>query len=94
MESDPRFIDADPYAYYPNHTRIPSIWDTVYPGTFVAIPDPAVAGVNGRGMSMARVAADPSAWPADSEGFGVAAMHQLHCVVSSPYVRESVSRSV
>lgn len=82
MENDPRFVDTVPYTYYENHTRIPSIWDTIYFGTFVAISEPGAAGVKGKGMSMARVAADPSAWPAGSEGFGVAAMHQLHCVVT------------
>lgn len=90
METDQQFIDNDPYAYYPNHTRIPSIWDTIYPGTFIAVSDPAAVRMEGKGMPMAHVAADPSAWPKASEGFGVAAMHQLHCVVS-PHAESATS---
>lgn len=48
MENDPPFVDAEPYTYYENHTRIPSLWDTIYPGTFVAISDPDAAGVKGK----------------------------------------------
>jgi hypothetical protein len=82
MENDQRFVDAEPYKYYQNHSRIPSVWDTLYPGTFISVTEPATGGMQGKGMPMTRVAADPGAWSSESEGFGVAAMHQLHCVVS------------
>jgi hypothetical protein len=36
------------------------------------------------GMRMTEVAADPTSWAEASEGFGIAVMHQLHCVVSVP----------
>lgn len=51
-------------------------------GTWVALEDPSQFGVAGRGMRMKSVAADPNSWPESAEGFGVAVMHQLHCVVS------------
>lgn len=34
-------------------------------------------------MRMIDVGADPASWPPESEGFGVAVMHQMHCVVSN-----------
>ncbi|OIW27132.1 hypothetical protein CONLIGDRAFT_647249 [Coniochaeta ligniaria NRRL 30616] len=79
---DQRFVDGEPIAYYPNNTIIPSIWDSIYPGSWVAISNPAAVGLKGKGMDMTRVAADPSAWPPGSEGFVVTALHQLHCVMS------------
>lgn len=51
-------------------------------GTWVAFDKPAIGNAQGRGMQMTRVGADRSEWSDTSEGFGVAVMHQLHCVVS------------
>ncbi|KAK5994226.1 Oxidase ustYa [Cladobotryum mycophilum] len=82
MENDQRYIDAEPEARHPNGTRIYSIWDDIYAGTFVAFDDPSIGGAQGGGMQMTDVAADPSKWSAKSEGFAVAVMHQLHCVIS------------
>ncbi|KAI0481341.1 hypothetical protein GGR56DRAFT_672359 [Xylariaceae sp. FL0804] len=93
MENDQRFVDAAPYVYdHANRSLVPSLWDTVYPGTFVAIADPAAAGLRAQGMPIRAVAADPDAWPEAAEGFGVAAMHQLHCVMSIKHALLSYER--
>lgn len=53
-------------------------------GTWVAFDDPSTGGAKGRGMRMKEVGAHPDVWSETSEGFGIAVMHQLHCVVSGP----------
>jgi hypothetical protein len=50
-------------------------------GTFVVFDDPSLGGVAGQGIRMVPGAADKSQFSETSEGFGVAVMHQLHCVV-------------
>jgi hypothetical protein len=52
-------------------------------GSWVAFDDPSIGGATGRGMRMTDVAAEPASWSATSEGFTVAVMHQLHCLVSA-----------
>jgi len=77
IENDEKFIEAAPS--FGNET---TLWDDIYPGTWVAFDDPSIGGAAGRGMRMVDVAAEPSSWPQKSEGFGVAVMHQLHCVIT------------
>ncbi|KAI9733847.1 MAG: hypothetical protein M1818_007114 [Claussenomyces sp. TS43310] len=80
IENDQRFID-EPFADYASPTYNDSmLWRSIDPGTFVAFDDPSLGGVTGKGMRMADVAVQPSDFPETSEGFGVAVMHQLHCV--------------
>ena len=47
----------------------------------MAVSDPSVAGFGG-GVRMVEHAEDPTVWEDTSEGFGLAVMHQIHCIVS------------
>lgn len=49
-------------------------------GAWVAVSDPASVGFGG-GAKLFENAQDGSLWDTKTEGFGVAVMHQLHCVV-------------
>jgi hypothetical protein len=87
IENNQRFINAKPPPYMVgevaiNKTHSVNPWDEIYPSTWVAFSEPHHGGVDGWGMKMSDVAADPLEWEEGSEGFGVAVMHQVHCVVS------------
>ncbi|KAH8746020.1 hypothetical protein F5883DRAFT_654254 [Diaporthe sp. PMI_573] len=80
-----RFINAKPPDYMVgevgiNKTDSVNPWDEIYPTTWVSFPKPSIGGVQGWGMKMKHVAANPDEWKEESEGFGVAVMHQVHCV--------------
>ncbi|RDW72830.1 hypothetical protein BP6252_06737 [Coleophoma cylindrospora] len=77
LDSDERFVESKP----PKGNES-SVWDDIYPGSWVAFDDPSIGGATGRGMQMTDVAADPSSFMATSEGFTVAVMHQIHCLMS------------
>jgi hypothetical protein len=82
-----RFVNAKPPDYMVgevgiNKTDSVNPWDEIYPSTWVSFQNPSLGGVQGWGMKMKHVAANPDEWEEESEGFGVAVMHQLHCVVS------------
>jgi hypothetical protein len=87
IENDEKFIEAAPSSG--NGT---TVWDDIYPGTWVAFDDPSIGGASGRGMRMVDVAAEPSSWTQTSEGFGVAVMHQLHCIMTIKYALLKLER--
>ncbi|RYP62928.1 hypothetical protein DL770_009503 [Monosporascus sp. CRB-9-2] len=85
IENNERFVNAKPPSYMVgevgiNKTDSVNPWDEIYPSTWVAFSNPSLGGVEGWGMNMRHVAADPHEWEEDSEGYGVAVMHQVHCV--------------
>jgi hypothetical protein len=93
-----RFINAKPPDYMVgevgiNKTDSVNPWDEIYPTTWVSFPKPSIGGVQGWGMKMKHVAANPDEWKEESEGFGVAVMHQVHCVVSSSYLTHLLENS-
>lgn len=88
IDNNQRFIDARPPDYMVgevgiNKTESTNPWDEIYPSVWVALSQPSRGSVDGWGMKMKHVAAEPGEWDEDSEGYGIAVMHQVHCVVSS-----------
>lgn len=47
----------------------------------MAVPDPSIVGFGG-GAKLSEHSENPSEWDTKTEAFGVAVMHQVHCVVS------------
>jgi hypothetical protein len=48
------------------------------------VPDPSKLGFGG-GVKLVDYAEDPSEFEDTTEGFAIAVMHQLHCVVGMPH---------
>lgn len=85
IESNDRFVNSKPTSYIIgktgyNRNSTQNAWDEIFPSSWVAFSNPGLGGKKGTGMKMKEVAANPHDWEEESEGFGIAVMHQLHCV--------------
>ncbi|RDW68649.1 hypothetical protein BP5796_09306 [Coleophoma crateriformis] len=89
FRADDRFINEDPYAgkawsLYQGKSfafeRESTVWDDIYPGDFIAIENPERFGYDG-GVDLSAIAENPTEFAAGTQGFGLAFLHQIHCVV-------------
>ncbi|TGO44329.1 hypothetical protein BCON_0544g00020 [Botryotinia convoluta] len=89
------FLRVDPYdgqawTLYKNKNFDPerqsTVWDDVYPSNFIAIENPQQFGIQG-GVELSTEARNSTDFEAGSQGFGLAFLHQMHCVVrrNTPY---------
>lgn len=54
----------------------------ISPGAWVAVENPEIVGFSG-GVALKQASQNPGQWTHESQGFGLAVMHQIHCVVRS-----------
>lgn len=83
------FLHVDPYdgqawTLYKNKNFDPkrqsTVWDDIYPSNFIAVENPQQFGFQG-GVELSAEAQNPTDFVAGSQGFGLAFLHQIHCVV-------------
>lgn len=69
-------------------------WDSIYPSTVYVAIDSLKHLIDKKNM-LKSTAADPSMWTDWDQDFGVAALHQLHCLVrlSFQLLNESIDAS-
>ncbi|RDW64610.1 hypothetical protein BP6252_10261 [Coleophoma cylindrospora] len=88
FRADDRFINEDPYAgkawsLYKGKSfafeRESTVWDDIYPGDFIAIENPGKYGFDG-GVDLSAIAANSTEFAAGTQGFGLAFLHQIHCI--------------
>ncbi|EPE33497.1 hypothetical protein GLAREA_06510 [Glarea lozoyensis ATCC 20868] len=81
IENDEMFLTTDPFVN-DSEDQLNPPWDELYVGSWVAIEYPSIVGTPPPGMRMNEVAAEPHKWAEESEGYGVAVMHQIHCIMT------------
>ncbi|TGO44271.1 hypothetical protein BOTNAR_0877g00040 [Botryotinia narcissicola] len=82
------FLYVDPYdgqawTLYKNQNFDPerqsTVWDDIYPSNFIAVENPQQFGFQG-GVELSAEAQNSTDFVAGSQGFGLAFLHQIHCV--------------
>lgn len=92
------FVNSDPYdgsqwGVMSNNANYKSTpWDMIYPGNYVALENPENFDLDG-GLDMDKVARNNSDFRKNSQGFGTAVMHQLHCVVSDNHENKGLRKT-
>ncbi|KAF7896583.1 hypothetical protein EAF00_006597 [Botryotinia globosa] len=83
-----KFLHVDPYdgqawTLYKNQNFEPdrrsTVWDDIYPSNFIAVENPQQFGFEG-GVELSAEAQNSTDFVAGSQGFGLAFLHQIHCV--------------
>ncbi|KAF7880295.1 uncharacterized protein EAF02_007141 [Botrytis sinoallii] len=95
------FLHADPYdgqawTLYKNQNFDPerqsTVWDDIYPSNFIAVENPQQFGFQG-GVELSAEAQNSTDFVAGSQGFGLAFLHQIHCVGVLKHYLSYVNRS-